>query len=292
MITVQGQGSQKNLLRTLHSQALLFCGPESVGRRQVAKWYALWLNCENPSDEPCGHCPSCQRFQEHPDYFEIQPQLTTSTGRISRRPEIRIGQLVTRDDDSDGTPLKQWLESRPIFKKRVGVIDVAETLNISAANAFLKTLEEPPSHAVIILIAPSPQAVLPTIASRCTILRFHPMILSSDHPTASLGRFGDIEKARQHEDTFAEVLGTIDAYVLSLNKGLENAFEAADALEKVWSNTTQFDMAELLFAKLYPTHNPITTKEAIDHFEESLEAYGSSNLAMQVLTLELRKHQR
>jgi DNA polymerase III subunit delta' len=286
---VQGQESQQALLRTLHTQALLFCGPSSVGRRQVAKWYGLWLNCENPLDEPCGNCASCQRFEEHPDYLEIQPQLITSTGRISRRPEIRIGQLVSRDDDTGDTPpLKRWLESRPVFKKRVGVIDYADTLNLSAANSFLKTLEEPPSHAIIILIAPSPQAVLPTIASRCTILRFNPVAIQSDHPTAHLGRIGDIEKARQHQDSFHEIMTTIDAYVLSLDKGLENAFEAADALEKVWTNSKEFEMSELLLAKL-ADHQIIAAKEAIDQFEESLEAYGSSNLAMQVLTLELRK---
>ena len=291
VITVLGQDTQKALLRSLHTQALLFCGPESVGRRQVAKWYNLWLNCQKLTDEPCGHCASCQRFETHPDYLEIQAQVTTSTGRISRRPEIRIGQLVTRDDDPPVTPpLKRWLESRPVFKKRIGVIDAADTLNQSAANAFLKTLEEPPHHAVIILIAPSPQAVLPTIASRCTIIRFHPVILNNQHPTSRLGHIGDIEKSQQHAEAFGEIISIIDNYALSLDKGLENAFEAADALEKVWTNTTEFDLAELLLAKLSSTHPKPVIKEAIDHFEESLEAYGSSNLAMQVLTLELRKH--
>jgi DNA polymerase III subunit delta' len=286
VINLQGHQLQQDLLRTLHTQALLFCGPQGVGRRQVARWYGLYLNCEHP-DGPCGRCASCQRFAEHPDYLEIQPQLVTSTGRLSRRPEIRIGQLVSRDDDrGDVPPLKQWLESRPIFKKRVGVIDAADILNVSAANAFLKTLEEPPSQAVIILIAPSPQAVLPTIASRCTVVRFHPVLLNSDHPTAGLGRIGDIEKARQHQDAFNEIMNVIEAYVLALDKGLENAFEAADALEKIWSNNKDFDIAELLLAKL-SSRQP-ANKEAIDRFEESLEAYGSSNLAMQVLTLELR----
>ncbi len=295
MITVLGQDTQKALLRTLHTQALLFCGPESVGRRQVARWYSLWLNCEKPTDEPCGHCASCQRFETHPDYLEIQAQTTTSTGRLSRRPEIRIGQLVPREDSpTEMPPLKRWLESRPIFKKRIGIIDGADTLNQSASNAFLKTLEEPPHHAVIILIAPSPQAVLPTIASRCTIIRFQPLMLNNQHPTNRLGRIGDIEKSRQHQEVFNEIISAVDHYVLSLDKGLENAFEASDALEKVWTNTTEFDLAELLLAKLapYPTIDikTIGIKEAIDHFEESLEAYVSSNLAMQVLTLELRKH--
>jgi hypothetical protein len=249
----------------------------------------MWLNCEKPTDEPCRNCASCLRFEEHPDYLEIQPQRMTSTGRMSRRPEIRIGQLVPRDDETgEVPPLKRWLESRPVFKRRIGVIDDADTLNISAANAFLKTLEEPPSKAIIILIAPSPQAVLPTIASRCTVVRFSPFIISTDHPTARLGRIGDVEKARQHHDDFNEIVSAIDAYVLSLDKGLENAFETADALEKVWSNAKNFDIAELLLTKLSLSHHIVPAKEAIDLYEASLEAYGSSNLAMQVLTLELR----
>jgi hypothetical protein len=76
--------------------------------------------------------------------------------------------------------------------------------------------------------------------------------------------------------------------VLSLDKGLENAFETADALEKVWSNAKNFDIAELLLTKLSLSHHIVPAKEAIDLYEASLEAYGSSNLAMQVLTLELR----
>lgn len=290
MTSVLGQDGQKELLRHLKAQALLFCGPSGVGRRQVAKWYTLWRNCEKPGHEPCGRCPSCQLAEQHPDYLEIQPQLLTSSGRLSRRPEIRIGQLVTREDETgEVPPLKRWLESQPIFKTRVGIIDFAETLNLSASNAFLKTLEEPPNHAVVILIAPSPQAVLPTIASRCTIIRFHPLKLTSDHPTARLGRVGDLEKARMFPDKFNEIIETIDRYILSLTKGLENAFEAADALEKVWLNTQDVDVGELLLAQLQKTHSLPQAKEAIDDFERSLEAYAASNLAMQVLTLELRK---
>jgi hypothetical protein len=114
------------------------------------------------------------------------------------------------------------------------------------------------------------------------------VVLNSDHPTARLGRLGDTEKALKEADHFAEIMSAIDAYILSLDKGLENAFEAADALEKVWSNTSSFDMAELLLAKLYPLRNVALAKEAIERFEESLEAYSPINLAMQVLTLELR----
>ncbi len=297
-MNIQGHDHPKSTLRQLRAQTLLFCGPSGVGRRQVAKWYGAWLNCSSPSDEPCWQCKSCQLFLEdvHPDYLEISPQLTTSTGRVSRRPEIKISQLVMRENESEGVPLGRWLEPRATFKRRVGVIDSADVLTISAANAFLKTLEEPPSHAVIILIAPSPQAVLPTIASRSTVIRFGtvpigPVVINqSQHPTASLGRLGDILTAQENPERFTELMQMIDTYLQSLDKGLENAFEAADALEKAWTNEHTFDVAELLTARLRERSPSLyaASSDAVAKFEEALAAYAAPALAMQVLTLELR----
>jgi DNA polymerase III subunit delta' len=293
-MNIQGHEQSKATLRQLTAHTLLFCGPSGVGRRQVAKWYGAWLNCANRTEEPCWTCRSCQLFLEdaHPDYTEIAPQLTTSTGRVSRRPEIKISQLVMREGESEGVPLGRWLEPRPTFKKRIGVIDSADTLNISAANAFLKTLEEPPSHAVIILIAPSPQAVLPTIASRSTVIRFGTVRLeNSQHPTAMLGRLGDILTAQEYPERFNELLQTIDTYLQSLDKGLENAFEAADALEKAWTNESTFDVVELLTARLRERSPSLyaNASDAVMKFEEALSAYAAPALAMQVLTLELRE---
>jgi DNA polymerase III subunit delta' len=292
-VNIQGHDTPKTILRGLTAHTVLFCGPNGVGRRQVAKWYAAWLNCERPTDEPCWKCRSCGLFVEdaHPDYLEVSPQLTTSTGRVSRRPEIKISQLVMREGESDGVPLGRWLEPRPTFKKRVGVIDSADTLTISAANAFLKTLEEPPSYAVIILIAPSPQAVLPTITSRSTVIRFGTVPLeNSSHPTASLGRLGDILTAQQNPERFNELMQMIDTYLQSLDKGLENAFEVADALEKAWSNEHTFDVAELLTARLRERSPGLyaASSDAVAKFEEALAAYAAPALAMQVMTLELR----
>ncbi len=292
-MNIQGHDTPKTILRQLTAHTVLFCGPNGVGRRQVARWYAAWLNCAHPTDEPCWTCKSCQLFLQdtHPDYTEVAPQLTTSTGRVSRRPEIKISQLVMREGESDGVPLGRWLEPRASFKKRVGVIDSADTLTISAANAFLKTLEEPPNHAVIILIAPSPQAVLATIASRSTVIRFGTVLLeNSTHPTASLGRLGDILTAQENPERFNELVQIIDTYLGSLNKGLENAFEAADALEKAWTNESTFDVSELLVARLRERSPSLyaTSSDAVAKFEEALSAYAAPALAMQVMTLELR----
>ncbi len=292
-----GHEEVKEVLRRLDTHTLLFVGPPSVGRRRVAKWYAALLNCERQEVEPCGHCASCRLLQNdtHPDYREIGPDITTKTGKKSRNLQIVIGDLVPRPN-SNPSPLGPWLETRPRFRRRVGVIDRAETLNPQAANAFLKFLEEPPSYAVIILIAPSPQAVLPTITSRSTPIRFGTVDVTSlespvAHPAARLGRAGDLISAAAHPEDFSDTVELVNSYVLVLEKGLEASFEKADALEKAWSGETRFSIPELLRARLSDLSPSAYAAAliALERCENALAAYAAPGLAVQVLTLELRE---
>lgn len=236
----------------------------------------------------------------HPDYREITPDARTKTGRVSRRRELRIDQLVPRKD-GDPDPLSRWLERRPQFTYRVGVIDHAEALNLNAANAFLKVLEEPPSYARILLIAPSREAVLPTIASRSTVLRLStvdPSLVNSSHrehhPATRLGRPGDLLGADAHPEAFETLLGHVDRYLLSLEKGLEEALERADALEKAWTAEAIFDVPELLRARLseWPPAHYVASLKALERCEQALQSYASPTIAVQVLTLDLRATQR
>ena len=287
---LHGHDQAKDLLRQLKAHTLLFTGPEKVGRRQAAKWFAALLNCQEKQKEPCGKCPSCLLFQsgEHPDYREVQADLQTTTGRLNRRPEIRISQLVPRQGSSD-LALSQWLESRARFKTKVAVIDGAQLLNLSAANAFLKTLEEPPPQTRIILIAPSPQAILATLASRASILNFSPSRehTKHSHALARLGRFGD--QPASDEQATVLLQDHIESFVKGLKSHLEEAFEAADALEKIWESSA--DASDILLAQLSQEAPWVYQQsfEALERFEEALSSYSSSHLAMQVLTLELRR---
>lgn len=288
---LQGHHTTKALLRELRAHTLLFVGPESVGRRRTARWYAALLNCKQATAEPCWQCASCQQLlsDTHPDYREVMPATTTSTGRLSRRLELRIGQLVPREGD-DSDPLSPWLETRPTYRWRVGVIDSAHMMTISAANAFLKLLEEPPSYAKIILIAPSPQAVLPTIASRAITVRFATVKAEASYPLSQLGRPGDY-LLQQHNRAAFDALDTVlERYVASLGDALEVAFEAAEHLEKHWLSTSDFDIAQLLLDKLRaqaPSRYALA-HDALSNFEAALAAYASTTIAVQVLTLTLR----
>ena len=291
-----GHGAAQAVLRGLRSHTLLFVGPPRVGRKRVAAWYAQLLNCQRPETAPCGLCESCRLFAkgEHPDLRVLAPALETKTGRRSRRPSIRIGDLVPREE-SAGTPLSRWLEARPRFAKRVGVVDGAEFLGEAAANAFLKFLEEPPSYAVIILIAPSAERVLPTIVSRSVVVRFGAVEAAiatpEPHPAARLGRVGELLEAAAYPDEFGAQLAVVRDYLLALPKGLEEALEKADALEKAWSGTGRFEIAELLRARLSEWEGRAYAEAlaALERCETALEAYASPGVAVQVLTLELRE---
>lgn len=286
-----GHDAAKALLRQLSAHTLLFVGPEGVGRRRAASWYAALLNCQAPAAEPCGRCASCQQLAAgvHPDYREIGPAETTAGGKASRRPEIRIGQLVPREGEDE--PLSLWLEARPHYRWRIGVIDGAQHLTTSAANAFLKILEEPPSYAKIILIAPSRQALLPTVASRAAVVRFGAVPAASPHPLAPLGRPGDLARQRQYADTFDSLDALLEAFVTALEGSLEAAFSAAEALEKRWLEERTFDVGELLIAKLRKRHPAryAAAYAAIDEFEQALAAYAASSIAAQLLALRLRQ---
>ncbi len=147
------------------AHAYLFLGPEGVGKASVARALAAALNCARPLEEwdACGDCPSCRRMAAgtHPDFMLIGP---TSEGR---QPQIKIEQIrefrrVTAYPPMEGG----W---------RVALIKPAETMNPPAANALLKTLEEPPARHLLILAAASETDLFPTIVSRCQKIVFTPL---------------------------------------------------------------------------------------------------------------------
>lgn len=295
MLEPRGHEREREVLASLSARVLLFCGPDGIGRRAVARWYAARLNCGGEEPRPCGRCASCAAFAagHHPDYREIAPADTTGSGRSNRRPEIRIGQLVSRPGEEE-QPLARWLEQRPIHRRRVGVIDRAETLNPAAANAFLKMLEEPPGFATIVLIAPSPQALLPTVASRCSRIDFAPLDPEAyrdlaPHPGLRGGQIAGLERARRDDQGFAELQNLLRSYVTALSLDLERALEAADAVEKAWLNS-EHPVADLLREHLAePEGVPVEIHEAISRCEEAIGAYAHAPVALQRLTLQLRR---
>jgi DNA polymerase-3 subunit delta' len=140
--------------------ALIFAGPSGVGKHTLARLLAQMLNCAAaPDQRPCGRCVSCRKIIQgvHPDVREIEPD-----GAV-----IKIGQVRELISELAYQPF----ESR----YHVALLDPAEQMRPEGANSLLKTLEEPPSRAVLVLLTTNPYSLLGTILSRCRMLVFGPI---------------------------------------------------------------------------------------------------------------------
>lgn len=139
----------------------LFTGPRGVGKKTAARFLAMALNCHEESFPPCGHCPACSKIlsQDHPDFLTVSPEAEKQTISIE---QVRELQKALAFGPYEG-------------KRRVVIIDPAERLGLEAANALLLTLEDPPSHTLIILITSAMYTLLETIRSRCQVIRFSPL---------------------------------------------------------------------------------------------------------------------
>jgi DNA polymerase-3 subunit delta' len=178
--------------------ALLFSGPRGLGKFTLARMFAQAANCERVNDDFCGECETCKRIalladpeklieqglaergesadaatvervplilQSHPDVWVLVPDPVRLKSPVAR-PMLRIGQLRA---------VQRAASFQPMGRRRVFILDGAETMRWDVANVFLKILEEPPGSATLILTAPSPYSLLPTIVSRCLQFHFAPL---------------------------------------------------------------------------------------------------------------------
>ena len=160
--TVVGQQSitntLKNAINNNHlAQAFLFCGPRGVGKTSCARILAKTINCMNlsPETEACDECDSCKGFNEHHS-FNIHELDAASNNGVDK-----IRELVD-----------QVRFAPQVGKYNIYIIDEVHMLSQAAFNAFLKTLEEPPAHALFILATTEKHKIIPTILSRCQIFDF------------------------------------------------------------------------------------------------------------------------
>ena len=178
--------------------AMLFAGPRGIGRYTLAVMFAQAANCERLTDDFCGECATCVAIgrladpaplveqglaergespdsatveriplvlQTHPDVWVLVPD-PVRRNRPAARPVLRMGQLRAA---------QRAAYFQPAARRRVFILDSAETMRWDYANIFLKILEEPPETASFILIAPRPDDLLPTIRSRAVTFRFGPV---------------------------------------------------------------------------------------------------------------------
>src|SRR5918996_2481323 len=154
---------KKHVVNGTTRHAYLFAGPPGLGRRTLALRFAQALNCQTPVEVgiPCGQCRDCKQIaaMQHADLTVIQADAEGGTLKVDQIREAR-----------------RTLNLKPYQATyRVALFLRFQEANDNAANALLKTLEEAPSYAVLILTADNPEQLLPTIVSRCEILRLRPL---------------------------------------------------------------------------------------------------------------------
>jgi DNA polymerase-3 subunit delta' len=178
--------------------AMLFSGPRGVGKFTLARMFAQAANCERLRDDFCGECATCRRIalladtrplieqglaqrgerpdaatvervplllETHPDVWAIVPDPVRPKDPVAR-PVLHVGQLRA---------VQRAAYFKPQGRRRVFLLDGAETMRWDLANIFLKILEEPPESATLILLAPNPFQLQPTIRSRCLQFSFSPL---------------------------------------------------------------------------------------------------------------------
>lgn len=178
--------------------ALLFTGPRGIGKFTLARMFAAAANCERLTDDFCGECASCVKIarladpvplieaglaergesadtaavermplilETHPDVWAMVPDPVRLRTPVAR-PMIRVGQLRA---------IQRAAYFKPQGRRRVFILDGADTMRWTDADVFLKILEEPPESATLVLLAPSPDSLLQTIRSRCLQFHFAPV---------------------------------------------------------------------------------------------------------------------
>jgi len=154
---------KNSILRGKLAHAYLFCGPRGVGKTSTARIFAKTINCAHPNEqmEPCGACESCISFQEGRSYCIHELDAASNNGV------------------EDIKALMDQVQIPPqVGKYSVYIIDEVHMLSTQAFNAFLKTLEEPPAHAIFILATTEKHKILPTILSRCQTYDFNRISIS------------------------------------------------------------------------------------------------------------------
>lgn len=223
--------------------ALLFTGPRGVGKYTLARMFAQAANCERMTDDFCGECATCLQIsqladpqklldqglaergesadaatvertplilQSHPDVWAVVPDPVRLKSPVAR-PMLRIGQLRA---------IRRAAYFEPSGRRRVFILDGAETMRSDVANVFLKILEEPPGSATLILTAPSAFSLLPTILSRCMQFHFAPLPLL------------EVEKILKEHSELKSTELKLAAQLSEGSPGLAMELDLEDAVEK------------------------------------------------------------
>jgi DNA polymerase-3 subunit delta' len=188
------------------ASSFLFAGPAGIGKRTFAAKLAQALLCETNDEQaldPCEHCPACVQVQAgaHPDFHIVS--------KPDDKSDIPLALFIGDKEHRRREGLCHDIALKPSRgRRKIAVIDDADYINDEGANALLKTLEEPPPRSVLILIGTSPAKQLPTIRSRCQLVRFQP--LDAQAVAELLLKEGIVQDARDAQRLACHSQGSIE----------------------------------------------------------------------------------
>lgn len=296
--------------------ALLFTGPDGIGKTSAAKTFAAGLLCVGQAEKPCGECISCRQISSNtnPDLLIARP-----TGA-----SIKIDQVRELQREASLAPYHG--------ERRVAIIEGAECMTTQAANSLLKTLEEPLGNIVFILVSNARQQLLDTIISRCRVLNFHPLSYQVMCQALSARGFSSMQTetaARLSGGRMGSALALLDENGLDArNKALEaivslpgcsmaSLWELASAFEKlerpqvlalfnymsyilrdllvyIAARDSELffnaDIADTLFNEAHNWDEPrlLTALKALDYAKKALAANANIRLTSEALLIKLR----
>ena len=284
--------------------SFLFVGPPGVGKRRFAFALAIALLCKKRDNlNPCGECDSCKLFgntgstdldfgqdtfhSPHPDLYYV--------AKLPGKDVLPLDMIVGDDKNRGRAGLCYDISRTPFLgNRKVAIINDADFLKDEGANALLKTLEEPPADAVMILIGTSTAKQLPTIRSRCQIVRFS--ALSPEVLTAILVEKGIAASAAQGESWALQAEGSLDQAKALADGGVDKVrtealkFLTADAvaLAKKWNEIVDASGKDLVQKRRQAR---LLFGLALEHFRSEIKEGDSRRIARRVeRTLDALEH--
>lgn len=283
------------------SHAYILAGEAGMGRKSLANAFALTLLCEKAKSQPCMLCHACKQVLSgnHPDLIYVTHDKPAS-----------IGVDDIRDQINDTIMIRPYSSYYKIY-----IVDEAEKMTVQAQNALLKTIEEPPSYAVILLLTTNPDSFLPTILSRCVQLKLRPLpdfvvksyltesmgVSSSDaelYAAFSRGNLGKAIKLAGSEEfrlMYEEVLHLLKHikdmdiselldYIRKLKEENLDVYECLDFMQIWYRDVLMFKVTKdanlLIFKEEYTTINNMSGQTGYDGFENILKAIDKARVRL------------
>ena len=283
------------------SHAYILTGEAGMGRKSIANAFAMTLLCEKGGSEPCMTCHSCKQVMSgnHPDLIYVKHEKPGSIGVDDVREQI-----------NDTIMIRPYSSYYKIY-----IVDEAEKMTVQAQNALLKTIEEPPSYAVIILITTNQEAFLPTILSRCVQMKLKPLKdftiksyltqnlhipekdadICAAFARGNLGKAIHLASSDEFKELFQKVMvlvknvGTMDISMLldCIREMKEQNFDIGEVLDlmQLWYRDVLMfkvtkDMNLLIFKDEFSAMNEMSTQIGYDGFENILNAIDKARIRL------------